>query len=283
MKISVIIPVYNDEKNLLDCIKSLQNQSINEKFEIIVVEDGSKSNLKKELGKFSNVEYLWKDNGGPASARNLGIRKSQGKYIAFIDSDCIANRDWLESLFNKLKENPHLGGVGGRIVNYNLGCISNTLHLIEFGEFTQNTEKLVRTIPSCNSIYSKRTLLRINLFDEQLHYGEDVDLNWRIIKHKKKILYYPIAVVSHKTSNEIKKAKNRMFLMGQGVYNTRYKHKGLPNGEITNRWLICSIFPILPFISSLRKLNLFLDHHFIYNLFFSIRLYFYFWKGVIKK
>ncbi len=284
MNISVIIPVYNDEKNLINCVKSLQKQSIKESFEIIVVEDGSISKLKKELKEFNNVRYFWKENGGPASARNLGIKKSKGEYTAFIDSDCIADKGWLKYLYNKIKGSKEIGGVGGRILNYNKDYISNNFHLIEFGEFIDKYEKFVRIIPSCNSVYFKTDLLKINLFDESLHYGEDVDLNWRIIKCNKKIIYSPRALVLHKTSSNIKDIRLKMFLMGQGVYNTRRKHKDIPHSWITKRYLLWPLILFMPFLSLViflkRNLNLYLILN-PFSLIFLLISYGYFWLGVL--
>ena len=85
--VSVIIPSYNSSRYLSQAIESVLAQSYKE-FEIIVVDDGSTDNTRKAVEKFKdNVIYLYKSNGGPASARNLGISKSIGEYIAFLDAD----------------------------------------------------------------------------------------------------------------------------------------------------------------------------------------------------
>lgn len=87
--VSVVIPFYSGKEWLVEAIESVINQNYRN-LEIIVVNDGSNENVddvKKNYG--SSVKFIYKENGGPASARNLGIKESKGKYIAFLDSDDI--------------------------------------------------------------------------------------------------------------------------------------------------------------------------------------------------
>lgn len=101
--ISVIIPVFNTEKYIVSCLKSLVNQTyVN--FEVIIVDDGSTDKSYEVIQEFLNstsLEYkiLKKPNGGVSSARNLGITNSNGKYLLFLDSD-----DFVENvLFEKIE------------------------------------------------------------------------------------------------------------------------------------------------------------------------------------
>ena len=103
-KISVIIPVYNAEKYIEKCLRSLAKQTMQD-FEVIVVNDGSTDNSKKVIKDYMksnklDIKYLEKENGGLASARNYGVEKALGKYIFFLDSD-----DYLdENLFSELEK-----------------------------------------------------------------------------------------------------------------------------------------------------------------------------------
>lgn len=104
--LSIIIPVYNVENYLEKCVESvLSNRILSE---IILVDDGStdlSSNICDSLAdKYQRVSVLHKANGGLSSARNYGLKKAKGRYVAFMDSD-----DWLEQgaydkLFNCVKE-----------------------------------------------------------------------------------------------------------------------------------------------------------------------------------
>lgn len=103
-KISIIIPVYNVEKYIENCLKSLENQTMQD-FEIIIVNDGSKDNCEQIIKNYQKthskmvIKYFKKENGGLASARNYGVKYSKGEYISFLDPD-----DYLDNrLYEKLK------------------------------------------------------------------------------------------------------------------------------------------------------------------------------------
>ena len=89
--LSIIIPVYNAEKYLEECLNSILSQDINRGYEIICVDDGSTDSsseiLTKYAEQYSCIKVVKKDNGGVSSARNLGIKKANGKWIWFIDAD----------------------------------------------------------------------------------------------------------------------------------------------------------------------------------------------------
>ena len=91
MKLSIIVPVYNVEEYLEECLDSLINQNYQD-YEIIAINDGSKDNSLKILRKYEKkypklIKVYDKENGGLSSARNYGIEKSKGKYLFFVDSD----------------------------------------------------------------------------------------------------------------------------------------------------------------------------------------------------
>ena len=93
MKLSVVIPVYNVEKYLQECVDSVLNQTLKE-FELIAVDDGSTDHsgaiLDEYQEKDSRITVIHKENGGLSSARNAGLDIAKGEWIAFVDSD-----DWV--------------------------------------------------------------------------------------------------------------------------------------------------------------------------------------------
>lgn len=101
MKVSIIVPVYNAEKYLQKCLNSLVFQTFTD-FEIILINDGSIDesgvicdNFKSN---YSNIVVIHKENGGSASARNLGLSLAKGEYIAFVDADDYVKNNFLERL-----------------------------------------------------------------------------------------------------------------------------------------------------------------------------------------
>lgn len=105
--ISVIVPIYNVENYLRMCLDSIQNQTY-KNFECLLINDGSPDNsaeiCREYVAKDSRFRYFEKENGGVSSARNLGVERSRGAYITFIDSDDWVDSDYLEVLLNSLLE-----------------------------------------------------------------------------------------------------------------------------------------------------------------------------------
>ena len=105
-KISVIVPIYNSEKYLKECIDSLINQTYTN-IEIILVDDGSEDNSPEICIHYSNIDkrirYFSKSNGGVSSARNYGISKAKGEYIAFADADDCMTKNMLFEMYNLIK------------------------------------------------------------------------------------------------------------------------------------------------------------------------------------
>lgn len=106
-KVSVIIPVYNVEQYLRECLDSVVNQTLKD-IEIICVNDGSPDNslaiLEEYAAKDERIKIINKENGGLSSARNCAIPLAQGEYIGFVDSDDWIDLDFYEKLYNTAKE-----------------------------------------------------------------------------------------------------------------------------------------------------------------------------------
>lgn len=107
-EISVIVPIYNSQQYLLDCLNSLANQSFNN-YEVILVDDGSKDSSSQLCNDFcsehDNFHYFKQCNQGVSAARNLGIKVSKGNLIAFCDSDDIVGRTYLSVLYSLISNN----------------------------------------------------------------------------------------------------------------------------------------------------------------------------------
>lgn len=155
-KVSVIIPAYNAEKYLAETIRSVLDQSYSD-FEVIVVDDGSSDGtLGVARGFEPKVKALSKSNGGPASARNLAIRHSQGEYLAFLDSDDLWVEDKLEEQVAVLDANPKVGLVYGEALMFagnageqkvegKIGFTSDpSFRLLLFGDYIPNSTVMIR-------------------------------------------------------------------------------------------------------------------------------------------
>ena len=100
--ISVIIPAYNEEDTIGECLMSLEDLDYpSEKLEIILINDGSGDNTKNVMSNYDqklNPVLLETDGVGPSKARNIGLDYAKGEYVAFIDADCAVDREWLNEL-----------------------------------------------------------------------------------------------------------------------------------------------------------------------------------------
>ena len=103
-KVSIIIPVFNSENLLNDCLMSVKNQSLND-IEIICIDDGSTDNSLKILKNFSKNDDRFKvfhqENFGAGFSRNVALEKSKGNFILFLDSDDWIEEDTCEKLYNQ--------------------------------------------------------------------------------------------------------------------------------------------------------------------------------------
>lgn len=172
MKVSIIIPIFNAEKHLSKCIDSVLNQSY-KNFEIILIDDGSLDNsskiCKKYEKKYEFIHYYKKNNGGPSSARNLGIIHSKGEYIMFIDCD-----DYIDNnmLYNMLKNSYNCDII---ISNYKIKD-NNKVKYLE--KKIYNKDNFIDFIiinrlwgPVCKLIKKNKIL---KLFNENYSIGEDL-------------------------------------------------------------------------------------------------------------
>lgn len=109
-KVSVIIPTYNRSNLVRECIDSVLKQSFAD-FELLVIDDGSTDDTASVIQKISDtrLEYVYKENAGPSSARNLALVRAQGQYIAFLDSDDLWPENFLEVMVSNLENNPDYG------------------------------------------------------------------------------------------------------------------------------------------------------------------------------
>jgi len=226
-KISVVVCERNSEKFITHCIESVMQQEFRD-FELIIVDDYSTDSTKekiKELQKKHNINLIeLKEHNGISKARNKGIKFALGELIAFIDSDCIAQKNWLKELLKGFVDEKTVSVGGPNLTPKNSNekekVFGELLELISGigSSYVKKSDKIieVKHNPSCNSMYRKETLLQMNGFNEKLSSNEDPELDYRIRKAGKKIKFNPKAVVFHHRKDSIKKIFNQAFWFGLG-------------------------------------------------------------------
>lgn len=191
--ISVIVPVYNVEKYIKKGIESLLAQSY-QNIEIILVDDGSPDNSSAILDQYAKkdnrIKVLHQKNQGVSTARNNGIKISNGEYILFVDGDDYVRKDYVEYFYKLIsKESAEMA------VNYDLFSALNSIHRHhEMGE-VKSPEQIIEDIylgkmnvAVWNKIYKKSFLENNNIrFDSKIWYGEGMLFNIECLSSTKKI------------------------------------------------------------------------------------------------
>lgn len=198
LKASIIIPAYNAEKTLEKCLAALREQSFGD-FETIVVDDGSKDSTKKIAKSFKEVKLLEQANAGPATARNNGATQAKGEIIVFLDSDCVAEKNWLEEMLAPL-ENNEIAGVQGTYKNKQKELIARFTHLeIEKRHSKMAKQEFIDFMGSYSAAYRKKIFEEMKGFDTSfpMASGEDTDLSFRLSKAGYKMVFNQHAAVYH--------------------------------------------------------------------------------------
>ena len=194
--VTVIIPVYNVEKYISKCIKSLLNQTY-QNFEVLLINDGTKDNsidkVKKIIKKDIRFKIINKENGGQGSARNVGLKEAKGEYICFIDPDDFIEKNYIELMLKKIiKEdidicitNFNMVDEEGRVIKIVKSKYKGVYFSKErLGDFLISTNF---EVSPWNKMYKKKCFKNI-FFDEYLYY-EDFDLMYRVIYNTNKIYF----------------------------------------------------------------------------------------------
>lgn len=196
-EISIIIPVYNAEMYLNNCIRSILIQTHTD-FELILVDDGSSDQSGNICDKYAEqdfrVKVIHKENGGVSSARNSGLQIAKGKYIMFCDSDDYVEQKWCESLYAIMeKSKVDLAFCAYYMKDNTLKKVSKAVKfsdenflLLEKEELWNLYMKNLMNMP-WNKIYKKEIIEKNNIrFDETISYNEDLIFVLDYIKYSQK-------------------------------------------------------------------------------------------------
>ncbi len=173
LSISVIIPVYNREKFIGRCLRSLLTQSIDaNQFEIILINDGSNDATEKIYQSFSDEIKIIKNkkNLGLPKALNIGIKQAKGKYIVRVDSDDYVNSEFLKILFLFITENS------------NFDAVACDYLVVDDKENVIKRFDCHKTPIGCGIMFKTKDLISIGLYDENFLLHEEKELRQRFEK-----------------------------------------------------------------------------------------------------
>lgn len=224
--VSIIIPTYNRIALLKNCLQSFENINYPKKyFEVIVVDDGSIDGTEEFMinnNKFNfNLVSIRQKNNGPAAARNLGIAKAQGEFIAFTDDDCVVEKNWLDECIRSFDED-NIGGVGGATKHKMTGAFCEFMDFYKVMDPPVVNGEVLYLI-TANACYRRDAILAVNGFEEKIRNpgGEDPDLSMKVKEKGYKLIFNPNCVVYHFHKNSLKSFYRTFFNYGRGAYFLR--------------------------------------------------------------
>lgn len=220
MEVSVVIPTLNRLEDLKKCIEALKRQDLpKSRFEIIVVDNGSTDGTMEFLKAKADagvLRFLEQKKPGASSARNLGVRSSDARFIAFTDDDCIAEPDWLSTLLAGFPDDGRCAGVGGPILPQNPeNVISRYWSRCRVWDNMGREGRAVH-IPTMNVLYLRSVLLEVGIFNEEVVGVEDIHLSRKITKEKYELRYLKGGTVHHKDPTDVRSLYRKCWLSGRG-------------------------------------------------------------------
>ncbi|PQE00232.1 mycofactocin system glycosyltransferase [Mycobacterium sp. EPG1] len=239
--VTIVIPVRDNHSGLTRLVSTLRG------LKVVVVDDGSSRPVRD-----SDFEDTCCDvrivriprSKGPAAARNAGLAVCTTDFVAFLDSDVVPRKGWLEALLGHFCD-PAVSLVAPRIVGLEQSdnvvaryeAVRSSLDLglreapvIPFGS--------VSYVPSAAIICRRGALLDIGGFDETLTSGEDVDLCWRLNESGARLRYEPIATVAHDHRTELRKWFARKSFYGASAAPLTIRHPGKTAPLVISGWTL---------------------------------------------
>jgi glycosyltransferase involved in cell wall biosynthesis len=229
-KVSVIIPIYNVEKYIRQCLDSIVNQTL-QNIEIICINDGSTdrslSILKEYASRDKRIIVISQENQGLAAARNIGIQNSIGTYISFIDSDDYVKPDFLEIAYIKLEE-LQIDSVWLNVKKFD--DIKKSFTKDNYFLRTNNgpltiTPKNINSFPviSCNKVYRLRTIKKNNIIFSKGIFFEDLEFYYRFFTQSKETYFINkhLYIYRLRPNSILSSKKNRsdIFKAIKSIYN----------------------------------------------------------------
>lgn len=259
--ISIIIPVYNSELYLYDCIQSILHQTYSD-FEVILADDGSREDSRKIYEKISRTDQrillFQYGHRGVSAARNAAIKAARGKYIFFMDSDDIIHPHLLESLYCLLKETSSILAAVESLKFKNAALFNknylNSKYSIEYTCINSQTainlftRRLTQVFDGIGGIMVLRSAIRSLLFDETLICGEDTKFIYQILLQNANVIilhhkwyYYRIYEFSDSKRNTLEACKS-IYNCESYIRNSEFLNNRLSNAKSLQVCILDNIY-----------------------------------------
>jgi mycofactocin glycosyltransferase len=249
---TVVIPVRDRAGELRRCLDALGSR-----YPVVVVDDGSldpETVAQVAAGHGARVVRLGR-NGGPGSARNLGCQVVQTNLVAFLDSDCVPDSDWIAALAPHFAD-PSVAAVAPRIVGVGLTATATATVAARYGaarfplDLGPRAARVwpmspVSYVPTAALVIRRSALIESAGFDEALRYGEDVDLIWRLHAAGWRVRYEPSVTVGHQVPEGWGPLLRRRYAYGTSAAPLALRHPGLTAPLVLSPWPTAAVLAVL--------------------------------------
>jgi GT2 family glycosyltransferase len=235
-RVSVVVCSHNGGRTLAQCLRSLSALDY-PNYEVILVDDGSTDETAAIVRNFPEVRWIRQTHQGLSVARNVGLAAAPGSIIAYTDSDCYADEEWLTHLVYQLQHSgaaavggPNLSPEDGRLAACIAASPGQPTHVLE-------SDQVAEHIPGCNMAFRREALEAINGFDPQFWTaGDDVDVCWRLQQAGMWITFAPGAVVWHHRRPSVASYFRQQAGYGKAEALLRFKHPDRFNNRGDGIW-----------------------------------------------
>ena len=240
--LSVVIASYNSAENIVGCLASLENQSTDKDFEIIVVDSSTDGSAKLVEEKFPGVKlYRFSTRKFCGDARNFGISIAEGEIVAFIDADCIADEDWVNEI---LKAHKALyPAIGGSIANGNPeSYVGWASYFCEFSQWMPNShDKWLKDIAGANMSYKRNVFEKYGDFIEGT-YCSDTDFHWRMWENGHPLRFVSSIHIHHCNIENLIRFLRHEYEHGLAFARVRIKSRSFSK---LRRFVYSLLFPLI--------------------------------------
>ncbi|MDO8460542.1 MAG: glycosyltransferase family 2 protein [Nanoarchaeota archaeon] len=247
--VSVVIPAYNEEKDIGACITSLQKQSY-KKIEIIIVDDGSKDRTREIVEGFKGVRLIEGKHKGPGFSRNLGAEKAKGEILVFVDSDMTFDKNYVKELIKPIVEEGALGTEDG----FQIAANQDNIWSKCWGQYTRSYDENVKKYGNKKYIegyifraISKKEFFKMGGFDPSYGYADDLTFYFKYgvssLRVKKAFCY-------HKNPETLKAVYKQSRWIGASLDNVFLR---IPVLKYLVPWILVLIFPVAILLLSIKR------------------------------
>jgi len=277
INLSIIIPTYNSEKYIINTLKTLYNNII-EKYEIIIIDDSNDNTIDKikEFKKKTDMNiFIYKGkNNGIGSARNIGINKSHGRYLLFLDSDDEIKKNYYYTI------KKYLNNIKYDIIFYGYD-IKNNNNIIKYKiqydypyDGINGPDILIEWLNENISIWTSNIIIKKKIIDnlrylENISYGEDQNFNMKLLEKAKKIKVIKKSIIyyNNRSDSITKKVNIHQNDYLKSIFDVKYYYK--------NKNIKSTIIELL----NIKKLPCIIINLIKYNYYYNVLSY----KDIKKK